>query len=425
MRPVRLTAERLIDGRGAVVERAALLLEGARIAAVGPAAGVPRPEGTIDVDVGTRTLMPGLIDFHVHLAYSGSADGRAFRAETIDASYPALALRAAEYARRALAAGVVGLRDCHAPGGVAIDLAGAIEAGWTVGPRVAACGLGLSATGGHMDPEGWGDHVRMLGFTAPCDGPDAYRAGVRTQRKRGAAFIKVNACHSRPEGLAGPIAGRFRREMTDAELAAVADEAHMHGLRVAAHAVGGTGVGAAVAAGIDSIEHGHWIDDATLAAMAAAGTAYVPTLTVNERNFELGRERLGSTPRGWAWLEWSREAKWDTLARARAAGVPLVAGTDSGYFLPHGEHHARELVFLVQGGCTPLEAITAGTAAPAAWLGWDDLGTLEAGKRASFLIVDGDPSEDVAVLTDTSRIEVVHEGRRAASGGALREEPWA
>lgn len=425
MRPVRLVAGRLIDGRGGVIERGALLLEGSRIAAVGSDADVPRPEGAIHVDASGRTLMPGLIDAHVHLAYSGIDDGRAFRAETIDASYPALALRAAAYAGAALAAGVVGLRDCHAPGGVAIDVARALAAGWAVGPRVAACGLGLSATGGHMDPPGWGDHVRMEGFTAACDGPDAYRAGVRAQRKRGADFIKINACHSRPEGLGGPVEGRFRSEMTEAELTAVADEAHMHGLRVAAHAVGGAGVAAAVAAGIDSIEHGHWIDDATLDAMAAAGTAYVPTLTVNERNFELGRERLGSSQRGWAWLEWSREAKWDTLARARAAGVTLVAGTDSGYYLPHGEHHARELAFLVQGGCTPLEAITAATAAPAAWLGWDDLGTLEVGRRASFLLVDGDPSADIRVLEDARRIEVVQDGRRVAAGGALREEAWA
>ena len=420
-----MVVDRLVDGRGGVIERGALLFEGARLTAVGHDAEVARPEGAIDVDAAGRTALPGLIDAHVHLAYSGVADGRAFRAETIDASYPALALRAAGYAGAALVAGVVGLRDCHAPGGVAIDLARAIDAGWVQGPRVAACGLGLSATGGHMDPPGWGDHVHMAGFTAPCDGPDAYRAGVRAQRKRGAAFIKINACHSEPARLRGPVEGRFRSEMTPAELEAVAAEAHMHGLKVAAHAVGGSGVAAAVAAGIDSIEHGHWIDDATLDAMAAAGTAYVPTLTVNERNFELGRKRLGSSDQGWAWLEWSREAKWDTLERARAAGVTIVAGTDSGYYLPHGEHHARELTFLVQGGCTPLEAITAGTAAPAAWLGWDDLGTLEAGKRASFVLVDGDPTVEVAVLEDPRRLEVVHDGRRVAAGGVLHQEAWA
>jgi imidazolonepropionase-like amidohydrolase len=425
MRPVRIAAGRLIDGRGGVVERAALLVEGDRVAAVGREADVPRPEGALEVDASTRTVMPGLIDAHVHLAYSGSSDGRAFRAETVDASYPALALRAASYARAALAAGFVGVRDCHAPGGVAIDVGLAVASGWTVGPRVAACGLGLSATGGHMDEPGWGDHLRMEGFTAPCDGADAYRAGVRAQRKRGAAFIKVNACHSRPEGMAESAPARFRREMTDEELAAVVHEAHMHGLRVAAHAVGGEGVAAAVAAGIDSIEHGHWIDDATLAAMAAAGTAYVPTLTVNERNFELAPDRVARSPRGWAWLEWSREIKWETLARARAAGVTIMAGSDSGYFLPHGAHHARELAFLVHGGSTALEAITAATATPAAWLGWADLGTLTPGARATFLIVDGDPSSDVGVLADPQRIEVVQDGRRVAARGELREERLA
>jgi imidazolonepropionase-like amidohydrolase len=418
-------AGRLIDGHGGVIERGALLIRGSRLTAVGPDRDVPRPEGVIELDASSRTVMPGLIDAHVHLAYSGSSDGRAFRAETIDTSYPALALRAAAFARASLAAGFVGLRDCHAPGGIAIDVGDAVAQGWTAGPRVAACGLGLSATGGHMDPPGWGDHVHMDGFTAPCDGPDAYRAAVRMQRKRGAAFIKINACHSRPEGIDGPVALRFRREMTDAELVAVAEESHMHGLRVAAHAVGGDGVAAAVAAGIDSIEHGHWIDDATLDAMAAAGTAYVPTLTVNERNFELDRGVVARSREGWAWLEWSRDVKWDTLARARAAGVTIMAGSDSGYFLPHGPHHAREIVFLAQGGCSALEALSAATSTPAAWLGWNDLGTLEAGKRATFLLVDGDPSTEIAVLADPQRIEVVQDGRFVAKRGELCEEALA
>jgi imidazolonepropionase-like amidohydrolase len=422
---LRLRARRLIDGRGGVRDHAALLIDGARIVAVGSDAAVPAPSDAVSIDVGERTILPGLIDAHVHLAYSGSDDARAFRAEPIDASYPLLALRAAAHARATLAAGFVGVRDCHAPGGIAIDVATAVERGFATAARVAACGLGLSSTGGHMDPPGFGDHVALRDFAAPCDGPDAYRAGVRAQRRRGAAFIKVNACHSHPAGIAGPIAGRFRREMTDAELRAVCDEAHMHGLKVAAHAVGGEGVAAAVAAGIDSIEHGHWIDDATLAAMAAAGTAYVPTLAVNERNFTLPPGAVPRSAEGWAWLTWSREVKWETLARARAAGVRVMAGSDAGYFLPHGASNAREIELLVQGGLSPLEAITAATATPAAWLGWDDLGTLEAGKLATFLIVAGDPSVDVAVLSDAARIDVVVAGARVASAGVLREEPLA
>ena len=425
MRAQRFEADRIVDGRGGLIEAAAMLVEDGIITSIGPRDAVPEPEDAIRHDGTGRTLMPGLIDAHVHLAYSGNIDGRAFRAETIDLGFSELALRAAAYARDALTAGFVGLRDCHAPGGVVIDLARAVAAGHVPGPRIAACGLGLSSTGGHMDPPGWGDHVRFDRFTAPCDGPNGYRLGVRTQRKRGADFIKINACHSFPDAVDGPPERRFRREMTDDELHAVADEAHMHRLKVAAHAVGGDGVTAAVRAGIDGIEHGHWIDDATLELMAERGTAYVPTLTVNERNFEIGRERMGTPAKNWAWLEWSREVKWDTLERARGLGVTVLAGTDAGYFLTHGKAHARELTLLVQGGYTPLAAIRAATYEPARWLGWEDLGSLEPGKRATFLSVEGDPNEKITLLEDPRRLTVFQDGWRVAAGGRLAAEAFA
>lgn len=414
--PHRFEVERLINGNGDVVEHAAMLVEGKRITAVGRRDEVPNPQGAVRHYHPHSTLMPGLIDSHVHLAYSGSPDKRAFRAETIDLSYAAQALRAASYARASLEAGFIGLRDCHAPGGVIIDLAQSITSGHQSGPRIAACGMGLSSTGGHMDPPGWGDHVSFEQFTAACDGADSYRKGTREQLKRGAHYIKINACHSFPEGSADHPVNRFRREMTDNELMAVADESHMHGRKVAAHAPGGDGVKAAVQAGIDSIEHGHWIDDETLELMAERGTAYVPTLTVNERNFDFTREALSASRKNWDWLLWSRDVKWDTLERARKFGVTVLAGTDAGYMLPHGESNARELRLLVQGGYTPLEAIQAATINAATWLGWHDLGSLVPGKTADFLLVDGDPSQTIDVLLEPSRLSVFQNGCEVVSG---------
>ena len=415
----RYTVSRLLDGKGISVEKAAILVEDSTIIAVGNDAEVPNPPAAIEHDYQAFTAIPGLIDAHVHLAYSGNPDKRAFRAETIDMTYAQLALRAASYARQSLQAGFVGLRDCHAPGGIAIDLARAIAAGHSSGPRIAACGMGLSSTGGHMDPPGWGDHVHFEQFTAACDGADGYRKGVRQQLKRGASFIKINVSHSFPEGSANRPEQRFRQEMTVEELEAVADEAHMHGRKVAAHAVGGNANKAAVKAGIDCLEHGHWMDDETLELMAECGTAYVPTLTVNERNFDFSREQLGASQKNWDWLLWSRDIKWDTLRRARKAGVTVIAGTDAGYMLPHGDCHARELALLVEGGYTPLEAIEAATINAASWLGWEDLGSLIVGKRADFLLVKGDPMQDISLLLNPENFLVFQAGKEVIKSEAM------
>ena len=410
-RVLAFRVDRLIDGNGGPPLRdAALVVAGGRIASVGSRTGVVVPEGAEVIEVPGHTLMPGLVDVHVHLAYSGIPHKRAFRAEGTDMSYPAMALRAASYARDTLRAGFTAVRDLNAPGGVVIDLRDAIDAGHVPGPRIRACGLGLSASGGHMDQPGFGDHVSLNGMNAVCDGPNAFRKGVREQVKRGADLIKINVCVSSIRDPERP----YRQEMTDEEIEAACDEAHRLERPVAAHTSGGPAIATAVRAGLNTVEHGHWIDEETAALMAERGTFYVPTLLVNERNFDFTQEEMGASDASWRWLNLSREAKWESLVNAHRAGVKIAVGTDAGFMLPHGVMNAVEIELLVRGGLTPLEAITAATRTGAELLGLDEAGTLQAGKLADLVLVCGDPSADITLLQDPSRLRVFKDGKEVS-----------
>lgn len=410
-RVLAFRVDRLIDGNGGPPLRdAALVVAGGRIASVGSRTDVVVPEGAEVIEAPGHTLMPGLVDVHVHLAYSGIPHKRAFRAEGTDMSYPAMALRAAGYARDTLRAGFTAVRDLNAPGGVVIDLRDAIDAGHVPGPRIRACGLGLSASGGHMDQPGFGDHVSLNGMNAVCDGPDAFRKGVREQVKRGADLIKINVCVSSIKDPERP----YRQEMTDEEIEAACDEAHRLERPVAAHTSGGPAIATAVRAGLNTVEHGHWIDEETAALMAERGTFYVPTLLVNERNFDFTQEEMGASDASWRWLNLSREAKWESLVNAYRAGVKIAVGTDAGFMLPHGVMSAVEIELLVRGGLTPLEAITAATHTGAELLGLDGAGTLQAGKLADLVLVCGDPSADITLLQDPSRLRVFKDGKEVS-----------
>jgi len=402
-----IEADRIIDGSGAPpLHHGAVLVEGERILAVGRQADIGRPDGARIVTAPPgATLMPGMADVHVHLAYSGITNKRAFRAELAELSFPAIALRAARYARDTLHMGFTSLRDMHAPGGVIIDLAASITRGETEGPRIKACGRGLSVTGGHMDQPGWGDHAEFRDLTQPCDGPDGFRTGARREIKRGADFIKINSSCS-----AARIPGRWdRQEMTDAEIRAACDEAHAWGMKVAAHTSGGDSLHATIVNGADTVEHAHFTDERIIEAMAKHGTFYVPTLLVNERNFDFTPEEQGASPEAWRWLNASRKAKWRTLEAARKAGVKICAGTDAGYMIPHGPMNWREIQLLVQGGLSTMQAIVAATATNHELLGID-AGRLQPGLLADMLIVAGDPLEDIAVLGMRDRLTVFKGG---------------
>ncbi len=396
----------VVDGTGAPPRHdCAVIVERDRITAFGGRSEVTIPPDAELIQAPDATLTPGLIDLHVHLAYSGSPQRDRFRTDVVSLSYAQMALRAAGYAAASLRAGFTTLRDVHAPGGVIIDLARAIRARDIAGPTIHACGTGLSVTGGHMDQPGWGDHVHLDDATSACDGPGEFQRGVRRQVKRGADLIKINACVSSLLDPSHP----YRQEMTDEELSAACDEAHVLERHVAAHTSGGPGLTAAVRAGVDTIEHGHWLDRETADLMAERGTILVPTLLVNERNFDFPRADLGGTDAQWRWLEQSRDAKWLSLEIARQAGVKIGCGTDAGYMIPHGEMNAREIELLVQGGLSEVEAIRAATSIGAERLGID-AGVIAVGRQADLLLVDGDPIADIKILQQQHLLRVFKAG---------------
>lgn len=409
-----ITADLMIDGTGCATEGAAVLLDGERIVDAGRAADIGSPDGAQVTRLPPgSTLMPGLIDSHVHLAWSGDHTPGAMLRERVQLSFAAMALQALGHAQASLVHGVTALRDMAAPGGVAIDLRNAIAAGHATGPRIRACGRGLTVTGGHMDPPGMAPHVRLEGVHHPCDGPDAFRAGARAELKRGADFVKINACvsrHDRPGTW-------WRPEMTPDEMRAACSEAEMQGTYVAAHTSGGPPLTETVRCGVHCVEHAHWIDDDCIELMARQGTWLVPTLTVNERTFDLAAETLGA-PAPSDWSKASREAKWRSLEKARKAGIAIGAGTDAGFMLPHGSMHWRELQLLVQGGFSEMEAIAAATSVNADILGLD-AGRLAPGRLADILAVAGNPLDDIAILSDPARLTVWLGGRLAAQAGQV------
>ena len=231
---------------------------------------------------------------------------------------------------------------------------------------------------------------------------------MRQHAKRKVDFIKINS-----DVGARDSETPYRQEMSFAEMQAACDEAHRFGYHVAAHTSGGPPIEEALLAGVDTIEHGHWLTDRAIELMLEKGAFYVPTLIVNSRNFAYDRETLGATEAGWRWMKAAYDAKWPSLEKAKAAGVKIAAGSDAGFLVDHGEN-AAELEELVKGGFSPLEAITAATATAADLLGLGgEIGTLAAGKAADVVVVAGDPLSDITVLQSEAAItHALKDGRR-------------
>jgi imidazolonepropionase-like amidohydrolase len=375
--PHVLRAPLLFDGSGSEpVHDAALWLENGRVAYAGPAAGLPAgADQARVVDLPGCTLLPGLVDVHVHLVASGGPD----LANDIPSSPAGRTVVAVANARRQLERGVTLVRDLGAPGDEAIAVGRAVEAGEVQGPRVIPAGPAVTMTGGH---------IPYLGRIA--DGADGVRHAVRANAALGARCIKVVATGGVLTRGIDPREAAY----TQAELDALVDEAHRLGLRVAAHAIGEGGALAALRAGVDSIEHGMFLDDETIEAMLAGGARYTPTFSAPN-----GILAGAAVP---AWIKDrarpAAEAQVGSFRAAAEAGVKVVAGTDAGTpDNPHGGV-AREVAFMVEAGFDPLLALRAATGEAADLLGVSDRGVLRPGAAADVLAVHGDAVADVSAL---------------------------
>ncbi len=401
LRKTLLRGATLIDGTGAEsMTDSAVLIDGERIEWVGPAAAAVVPPGTIEIDLRGKTLMPGLIDCHDHMVHTGF--------DLMQRARSPLSLtmmRIADNLKVTLEAGITTVRDA---GGLDVGFKMAVEEGVIPGPRL-VLGLSiLSRTGGIADPMMRSGNVlefmELPGLPSPvCDGVEECRKGVRQVIHAGADWVK---CAS-TGGVSSPTLGPVDAALTYDELKVIADEAHMRDKRVFVHAYGGQGLVDAVAAGIECIEHGAYLcrHPETLAQMAAEGFWLVPTFMVIKLHSQ----------RGSPWAQRKATEMLDdhrrTLEQAMAAGIPIAMGTDAGGY-GHG-HNAVELALLVENGMTPMQAIVASTGDAARLLDMDkEIGTIEAGKYADLLVIDGDPLTDISILDQQAQIQLVMKGGR-------------
>jgi imidazolonepropionase-like amidohydrolase len=410
---------RLIDGaQMEPVHDATVILEDSRVVYAGPRAGASWPPSAQILDLPGSTVMPGLIDVHVHITADGGLASMSAVLGGGPESFTDSALKGYANALKSLKMGYTTLRDLHAPGYADVAVRNSIRSGRLVGPRLLVCGQGLCITGGHMDKLRYPHHVTAAGRVGVCDTPDGFRQAVRQHVKMGVDLIKIN---SDGGSLRDPKAP-YRQEMSFAEMKAACDEAHKFGLHVAAHTAGGPPIEEAILAGVNTIEHGHWLTDRAIDLMLEHNAYYVPTLIVNTRNFDYDPQTLGVSDASWRWLQLAYDAKWGSLERAHKAGVKIAAGSDAGFLVNHDEN-AAELEEMVKGGLTPMEAIQAATSTAAALLDLqDEIGVLAAGKKADVVIVDGDPLADITILQREEKITYVFKDGRMVKSPQKRFE---
>lgn len=363
--------------------------------------------GATVIDQRDRFVLPGLIDSHVHLV--SDLGGQAVFLSGITDNLPTHAYRAADNARKTLMAGFTTVRNLGDDGGVTLALADAdaTAAHRMPGPRIIDAGTSISTTSGHMDGRlGLNDDLReVTPHDNVCNGPESCREAVRIQVGRGARVIKI----ATTGGVNSRIGAGLGAQMFEDEARALIETAHLYGLKVAVHAHGADGVNLALRLGADSIEHGTIFDDETLRLFRQSGAYYVPTLsTVNGYIERLAADPNAYPPEVLPKIRWRIEITGQSLQRAVPAGVRIAFGTDAGVS-KHGRN-ADEFALMVQHGMTPMAAIQAATVNAADLLGLSsEIGTLEPGKRADIVAVDGDPLTDVTVLT--SMDFVMRDGR--------------
>ena len=411
---VVLKAARLFDGKSDVaLKSAVVVIEGSKIKAVG--SGLPVPAGAKVIDLGDATLLPGFIDAHTHITGEAGDNWYQDQVDDLRRVLPEKAIRAAEHARRTLLAGFTSLRDVGSSDALDVGLRNAINAGVTPGPRLLVAGYGLGARGGHCDESGFPYLLfgRESGIAqGVAGGADGFRDAVRMQIKYGADLIKTCATG----GVLSLSDEVDTPQLTQDEANALVDEAHRLRKRTAAHAHGAEGAKVAIRAGIDSIEHGSFLDDEALRMMKDKGTYLVPTAMASRT---VGQKAKSFPPEIAAKAQAAAAGHAATLRKAIQMGVKIAFGTDSAVS-PHGLN-AQEFGLLVDHGMTPAGALKAGTSVAATLLGLDRLlGSLEPGKEADLVAVPGDPLADIH-LTEKVRFVMrsgkVYRNDSGTSGG--------
>jgi imidazolonepropionase-like amidohydrolase len=370
-----------------------ILVEGERITAVS-GGFIDPPLGSELINLRKKFVLPGLIDCHVHL--TAQLD-RGYRLRRVEDSDPKVGFDAAHHAAVTLGAGFTTVRDVGAAGSpeIIFALRAAVAERKVAGPRILCVGAILSPTGGHGQTYGYRHDVCACVQSASgiCDGVDECRRAVRRQVSHGADAIKFVATG----GVLSDIKAGLDQQFTDDEIRSIIETAHRLGRRVAAHAHGTAGINAALEAGVDSIEHGSFLDDRSLELFIAKGAFHVPTIIAGVTVLEMARRdgMLTAAQIEKAMIIGVKIKK--ALARSHKAGVRIAFGTDMGVG-PHGEN-AREFRYMVEAGMPSREAIKAATVNAAELLDLsDEVGTIAAGKSADVIAVDSSPLDDVSVL---------------------------
>lgn len=385
---VVVTADRLVDVVAArMLDKPVVVITDGRIVSVGSQGSATIPPGARRVDLPGMTLLPGLIDMHVHLTSLAEVGGYR-RLEFTDSFWTAVGVA---NAKKTLDAGFTTVRNVGSSDFGDVALRQAIDGGWVSGPRVVTATWAIGATGGHCDDTGLPPSYDYKAVSQ-VDSPDAARAKVRWLKKYGAQVIKI--CATGGVFSLGDAVGA--QQLTVEEMRAIVDEAHMADMKVAAHAHGDEGIRAAIKAGVDTIEHASLASDAAIAEAKKAGTWFSMDVYNDDYILATGTSN-GTLPESLAKEKEIGLKQRQTFQRAVKAGVKMVFGSDAGVY-PHGDN-GRQFAKMVEWGMTPMQAIQAATVSAGEALGRaKDVGAIEAGRWGDMIAVAGDPLADVQVL---------------------------